>query len=143
MKDSFNNLSPTIKIVLVIIAIVIVYFLTKTAKSYFQRTVEKAEDAGEIIALNQQGVVRSYSDSQYKAYADRLETSMKGWGTSIQEVYAVYGKMKNDVDMIHLNNKFGVRDGYNLRGWLLDDLATFEIEAVNHILKQKGITRLY
>jgi hypothetical protein len=133
MKDWFSKLSPKMQIILVIVALVIL----------FKSAGLKAEAVGEIASLNANGIVRSYPDSQYTTFANKLYYAMKGIGTYTEDIYSVMRKMKNDVDVIHLTTAFGDKDGYSLSEWLSDDLSSSEMAKVNDILSAKGITKSF
>jgi hypothetical protein len=143
MKEWFKNLSPTAQLIIVVVILIIVYYAAKAGQSFFRGLAAKSQSIGEVAALNAQGVQRTYTDSQYKTFASKLFTAMSGAGTDEDAIYAVYRKMENDVDIIHLNNAFGDKDGYDLSEWLYDDLNTVEIEKVNKILLDKGISKTY
>lgn len=144
MKDWFNKLSPTMQIVVVVLGIVLLWFVFRTARGFLQRAGQMSEVIGEVASLQAQGVSKSYTNQQYNSYAERLYYAMKGFGTDEDEIASVFSDMQNDLDVIALVNAFGVRDGYTLQAWLRDDLSSSDINRyVNDILRMKGITKTF
>lgn len=143
MKQWFSKLSPVMQIVVIVVAIIAVWFVLKIAKNYAGRLGQYAESVGESAALESQGVKKTYTQSQYNSMASQLYFAMKGIGTDEDVIYTVFGKMQNDLDVIALTNAYGVRDGYDLQGWLRGDLSSSEMGKVNTILANKGITKSF
>ena len=81
----------------------------------------------------------SYNQSDYINFANRLEAAMKGPGTDEDSIFSVFMMMKNESDVRQLINTFGSRKGENLSEWLLGDLSTDDINAINGILARNGI----
>jgi hypothetical protein len=79
--------------------------------------------------------IASYTNAQYKAYADSLFTAMDGIGTDNDVVKSTFQRMNHDLDIMLLVEAFGVRENENLASWLTDDGAT---TYVNKILETKG-----
>lgn len=77
----------------------------------------------------------SYSPSQMSTFADSLYSAMEGFGTDEKIIEDVFGKMKNDLDILLLIDAYGVRDDENLSQWLQDDGMT---KTVNKILSTKA-----
>jgi hypothetical protein len=100
--------------------------------------------------LQNQGVRPSYSESQYKIYADGLFTCFDGWGTCAGYM-VTFQQMNNDADVLKLIQAYGVRTipsgKFNpipdftgtLPQALRDELQTIHIMGINNILKNKGI----
>ncbi len=87
-------------------------------------------------------------DSQYKMFADSLQSAMDDQGTDEATIYKVFNSMKNDLDYLLLYNAFGLRRKIefgistgekNLIQWLQLELETEELDAIRYILKQKNI----
>lgn len=144
MKEWFKSLSTTMQIVVFILVLLLVWFLLKSARGFIQSIGKVSESYGEQTALIAQGQQKSYTPSQYNSFADQLYFAMKGLGTDEDAIAQVMGAMQNDLDVITLTNSFGVRDGYNLQGWLRSDLSSSDVEKyVNSILRSKGITKTF
>jgi len=130
--------------IVVVLAVVLVVFLTiRAVKSYASRIGQYSEQLGEQAALVAQGQQKSYSQSQYNTMANQLYYALKGAGTDEETVYSVMGKMQNDLDIIALDNAFGMRDASSLQAWLRGDLSSSEMQQVNMILSNKGITKSF
>lgn len=149
MKNWFSKLSPTLQIVLVIGAIIVIYLLFKGGKNFFKVMGQNAQQAGEEAAYLAQGIKKTYLDSQYKQFAQRLETAMIGVGTDENSIFSVFKSMKNDLDVLALESAFGIRSGrwqitgYDLGTWLTDELSSSDIQKLNSILTNNGINRQY
>ncbi|MBK7362997.1 MAG: hypothetical protein IPJ01_11935 [Micavibrio sp.] len=93
----------------------------------------------------------SYLPSQYGAFGDSLYEAMNGMGSDENEIYDVFRKMKNTMDVLLLIQAFGIRDytddrvfvfnvkPMNLNQWISVELKTSEKEELNKILSSKGI----
>lgn len=131
------------QMVVVALAIIAIWFVFRIAKNYAGRIGQIADSVGETAALESQGVKKSYTQSQYNAFAGQLYYAMKGFGTDEEVIYSVFSKMQNDLDVIALTNAYGIRDGYDLQGWLRGDLSSSEMAKLNNILSNKGITKQF
>ncbi|MCH2025806.1 MAG: hypothetical protein MK172_08700 [Verrucomicrobiales bacterium] len=108
-------------------------------------------------AISQSNQHPTYSDLQYRNWADQLEMAMQDAGTDEDAIYRIMGSMANDMDVLKLMLAFGVR-GYNgsivwtpgflqskltLSGFFQQELSDDEIIDINEILQGKGITTLF
>lgn len=144
MVKWFKTLSPTMQILLVIVLVIVAWLIFRNVRGFLQRAGQISETAGEVAALTAQGQQKSYTNSQYASFANQLYYAMKGWGTDEEAIGQVFSKMKNDLDVIALNNAFGVKDGYDLQGWLRGDLSAADMQTyVNGILASKGISKTF
>jgi len=143
MKLWFKKLTPTMQIVVVLAVVLVVFLTIRAVKSYASRIGQYSEQLGEQAALVAQGQQKSYSQSQYNTMANQLYYALKGAGTDEETVYSVMGKMQNDLDIIALDNAFGMRDASSLQAWLRGDLSSSEMQQVNMILSNKGITKSF
>jgi len=126
-------------------AIAVIYFL------FFRK---KRSEVLEQQALLQEGssTTPTYPNSQYFAWANRLEQSMFDIGTDEDAIFSVFSYLRNNGDFIKLKQAFGVREytggflpGFlspdlSLDGWIQEELDSSEIQQLNNILKNKGIT---
>lgn len=111
----------------------------------------KSEEKKDTKKLEAMGQKPSYLDSNYKQFADALYAARSAnasfiWeGTNEKAIYAVFQKMKNDLDVVKLVEAFGTqRLSYslqwaNLGGFLQDELNAEELAVVNGILRNKKI----
>lgn len=89
----------------------------------------------------------SYSESQFKQFADLLQSAMEGMGTDEEAIYSVMAKMYSDLDVLMLVKAFGIRwykelffgENYTLVQWLNNELSTYGIDVINNILAGRGI----
>lgn len=143
------------------VAAYLIYRSAKKKQDEAKASQAAAIAAGEISQLNQQGIVQSYSDSEFANFVHTLVQAMNGCGTDEQSVYSVFQKLRNDVDIRKLITAFGVQYyepcaasqplsylrwqwdseayGGDLSTWLGYDLTTDEIEHINSILLSNGI----
>ena len=81
----------------------------------------------------------TYTDAQYNSLASKLYTAVKGWGTDLDAVYAVFEAMFTRSDLMKLTAAFGVKDDMTLYEWIHDDLNQRQIDHVNQILSARNI----
>ena len=140
-KDMFGFLGGDMKtkifsIIIILIIIVLLFWGGKKLSNYIRSF--KIAERMEIAELASQGVKVSYTDAQFKTYADTLERAMKGLGTDVNSVHNVFKLMKNRADVLKLIEKFGVRDGQDLRQWLDAEIMLY-MKDINGILARNGI----
>lgn len=94
----------------------------------------------------------TYAQSQYFAWANRLEQAMFDIGTDEDAVFSVFNQLRNNADFLALKQAFGVRqytggylpgflsDELSLDGWIQQEFDSDEIDELNNILSSKGIT---
>lgn len=143
MSKWFKKLTPTQQIITVIVAIVLLWLAIKTVRSYASRIGQYSEQLGEQAALVAQGHQKTYSQIQYNTMANQLYYAMKGFGTDEETIFSIMGKMQNDLDVIELDKAFGMRDTYSLQAWLRGDLSSADMQKVNMILSNKGISKSF
>jgi len=112
-----------------------------------QTVVENKKYLDKLVKLSKP----TYSDAMYKGWADVLYKAMDGIGTSVPVINNVFGYMTTDTDVVKLIDTFGVRNRktnnpfssdatpLNLRSWLAEELASYEIDNLNKILYKKNI----
>lgn len=118
--------------------------------------------ATELQMLAQKGIYPSFSASQYEAYSQQMAQAMAGCGTDEDAILRIMGQLRNDADLIMLVKTFGVRAyepcyltnpidhatwvfnreafPMSLDAWFSRDLSTGNIEDINDVLKERGIT---
>jgi len=143
MKKGFSKLSPITQVVIVIVIIVIIFLLIRSGKSFFQGLSNKASDTAESLSLGAQGQQKTFTDAEYKQQAGQLYNAMAGMGTNESVIMSVFGKQQNDRDIVELNSAFGIRDSYDLQAWLSGDLGESELQDLNNMLANKGITKQF
>jgi hypothetical protein len=117
--------------------------------------------ASDLQNLQAQGVVPSYTDTQFLTWVNALVQAMNGCGTDNEMIYDVFDWMENEADLKKLMVSFGIQYyepcwlhsplesaiwqfndkayGGDLTTWLYYDLTTSEIGKINSILRGKGI----
>lgn len=164
MSNFYAKYKTTINVAVAVGAVFVGY-------SVYQNNKKKAEEAkanaagqlanSELAALAAQGIVPTYTDSQFMVFVDSLVQAMTGCGTDEDMIYNVFRQMKNDADIRKLIALFGVQYyqpcawtspisyaiwqvndqayGGGLSTWLSYDLSASAIEDINSILKGKHI----
>ncbi len=132
------------------------YIGRNTYNAIAKKNQEKKEGAvvddvkKEQEALTAKGIVPSFSESQYKIWADAMDECFQGWGTCTGDT--IWVNLKNDADVLMLIKAFGVRTISSGR-WnpepdltgalpkiIRSELSGDEIQTVNEVLGKKGIT---
>lgn len=124
----------------IVIALVIAYYVgTRTGKA------KKESAADDILKKEIDKSAISFEQTQYSAYADKLESAMTGFSDNEKSIYAIIGKLNNKSDVLSLIKAFGQRrqsfsvGGANLITWFNNRLESSEIAEINDILSRKGI----
>jgi hypothetical protein len=129
---------------------------TKNVTDIFGSKFTGSEDKEELkknIEAEQEKLIAdgqklSYTIQSYKSLSGMLLNAMGGLGTDEDVVYAVFAKMKNDLDYTELYKQFGtqmyivgVRPLYlDLGQWINQELDTSEISKLNKILADNNLT---
>lgn len=123
-------------------ALLLLFFLMRRKKS----------EVMEEQALTAESGTTTYPDSQFYAWANRLEQAMFDVGTDEDAIIDVFTAIRNNADFVKLKQAFGVRnytggfvpgflsDDLSLDGWLAQELDSSEINELNSMLARKGIT---
>jgi hypothetical protein len=172
----YTELPSWAKGIVVIGGIAIAYFTTKQfiarIKAQNKKKVDMAtviEQKKEIDNLEKTGLRATFSDSQYKAWADAIQNQFDGcdidssdftivgaiWksfkgSNSAKKLISIISKFKNDLDFLKLSEAWKVRS-YDQCGWgmgevtgtlsyaISDELNNSEIKDINSILVKQGI----
>lgn len=136
----------TVKTIVIIVIVIIVLFIAYTQYKKWQKTKKSKEFTSqadkEIVAETQ-----TFSESDYKAMADKLEQAMKGLGTDNDAVLQVLASLKTKSDWLSLVSAFGIRESGvwpgnfsgNLIEWLSDELGGGARQRVNFVLQKFGV----
>ena len=107
-----------------------------------------AESKKDEAVLKSEGQKASYLDSAYTGYADSIYAARSAnafFGTNEDQIYNVFKKMNNDLDVAKLITAFGKKrlsfslDFANLGGFLNDELDKDELNIINTGLRGKNI----
>jgi len=139
----YKELPSWAKGVVVVGGIAKVYFTTKSFLKRIKQSAEKSKSMETVISqkkevkeLEDTGLRATFSDSQYKAWADALQTQFDGCDFNIADWYSpilaiwnyahysnsgkklvmIISKFKNDLDFLKLSTAWGVRT-YDQCGW--------------------------
>lgn len=171
----YKELPSWAKGVIVVGGAAVVYFTAtrifrniKNARNQKDAKKTQSEVKSELAQLQQQGIKKSYPDSQYNSWADRIQKQFDGidwkqnwfdkdvpiigqWSGSGKSVAEIFKQLKNNVDFLALVAAYGIRTydqagvftgdfTGNLYQAIQDELDKGEIDALNALLKKKGIT---
>lgn len=101
--------------------------------------------------LENKGQQLTFPKSNYFTFADQLDQAFQYAGTDEQSIYNIFSKMKNDLDILELNNAFGKRsiyffgigDDLTLPKAIREELDQDEISVINKMLYAKKIKYRY
>ena len=166
--DYYKDIPTWAKGVVVVGGIAIVYF---TAKSFLKRVKSNAEKGKAMETVNAQkkeeknledtGLKATFSDSQYKAWADALQNQFDGcdidifdfltipalWknfsGTnSAKKLVSIISKFKNDLDFLKLSTAWAIRT-YDQCGWGMGNVENASLsKAVSDELNEREISTI-
>lgn len=153
-QKSFLGLPPWAKgIVAVAVVGVVGYALYKiTQKLGGEEEQDRKEDKDIVSEIEQESKKKpaSYADSQYKTFANTIETAGFDLGTDEAAIYSTFRKLKNNTDYLKLLNawgkpnrtvyEWGVGRKMTLPQYIRWEMSDSEVKKVNDILKSKGIT---
>ena len=130
------------------------YFLYKVIKN--RKPTQAATMANDEAIAKAKGQALSYTQTTYVNLANSI---FNAWFQNFnifnpvdeRQILSVMAKMKNDLDILQLTRAFGKRrapipfgsfltSDLSLGEWLREGLYDSEIQAVNNVLKSKGIT---
>ena len=134
-----------IVIIVVIVAVMIWIFWGRLSRLVAQLT-GKIQDNSELNNhINQSGEVLSFSDTEYRKMANKLEEAFYGsWlfgaGTDEEAVFAVFNRLNNKADVLKLIAVYGTdKKSRTLDQALQSELNNSELNHLNTILTNKGI----
>ena len=126
-----------------LLAIYLIFFKKDKAEVMEENALEEEAASGGST---------TYPDSQFYAWANRLEQAMFDIGTDEDAIVEIFSALRNNSDFIKLKQAFGIRnytggfvpgflsDDLSLDGWLAQELDSSEINEINTILSNNGIT---
>lgn len=142
MGKWFMSLPPWMQFILILLAILIVWWVFKKSAVAVETATDKIQTAQEQKELEQSGQKPSYSDGVYRDMADKLEAAMTGAGTDTLSVGYVFLQMKNDMDVLKLDKAFGTRKEANLSQWLHGEWS-ISVTHINAALRERGIKKQF
>lgn len=153
----YKELPPWAKGVIIVGSALVAYLAAKSIidrikKDASPENKEAIDAANALVELSKQGIVPSFSASQYDGWAGAIVQAVNDCGTDEGAIYNVFSQMKNEADVQKLIAVYGVRDykgcfenyfgmvSRGLSGTLSSELSTGEKDYLNGILQSKGIT---
>jgi hypothetical protein len=153
-QQSFLDLPPWAKGIVAVAAVVaagiVIYKVTQKFGDVEEADKKEGRDILDELAKEGKKKPASYADSQYKTFANTIETAGFDTGTDEEAIYSVFRKLKNNTDYLKLLNAWGTPNrkvyewgiGRNMTlpqfiHWEMNDI---ESRKVNQILASKGIT---
>lgn len=151
--DYYKGLPPWGKAVAVIAVIAIVVYLFILIRKWIKKLQINKDFNADYNTLTASGQKPSYPQTTYSNLADKIESAAGGYvfglGTENEQIVDVFKQMNNDIDVILLEKAFGARpapdcwvgcDDLKLGGFLTNELDQDELDEINTILVNKGIT---
>lgn len=163
MKQVWMSLHPIARGIIAVAAVGTTMYVGYKAYKYFSAAddrgdlkAENKDAAKDLKTLMQSGVKATYMDSQYTTWANQLKEAFDGCGTSNGTWRSIYGQMKNDVDVLKLQDAYGTRtfDECNWEGnfgdfegtlsqAIVHELSTNEQSELNKLLETAKISIRY
>jgi|688.fasta_scaffold1009269_1 hypothetical protein len=159
-REVYTNLDPRVRLGVQLVGFgLTVYIIYRLIKAQKQSKVDKPfsseaqATANDLETLNKNPYTRQkISDSQAKAYANKIWTCMNGKGTYEYELIGVFYHLYNDADFLAVEKAYGVRTVYsktyfvddfrgNMTSAIADELDVDYIKKINSILSKKKIKR--
>lgn len=149
----YKELPPWAKGIVVVGGLAVIYF---GGRSVFRKInqAKQAQDSKDSVRgaendvrnLQNTGLRASYSDTQYKTWANSLQQAFEGcdpsgnitwgadsplgvvsvWSTSGYKVAEIFNQLKNDIDYLKLLTAWGVRT-YDACGWWTGDVKDVDL----------------
>lgn len=143
MKSNFGNI---VKLLGIVVVVLVIGFLFKNRiQSLLSAIKNRRKIREEKKLLDDLGMVLTYPPSWYSSNAQKLYsalyTNWLDWNCNETEVIKIFNQLQNDLDFVELSLAFGVKDSYDLTQWIYSCLNASEINNVNQLLAQKGITK--
>lgn len=130
----------TIGAFILIVIILLIVFWSKI-KSLFEQLINKTALNTELDEYTEEtGERPTLTNAQFNMLANKLYTAMKGVGTDEDTIFAVFGQLRNTADVLKLVAVFGTKDGETLEQWIRGDMSSWEINKLNRLLTNKGIS---
>jgi len=153
-QKSFLGLPPWAKGVVAVVAIGAAgYAIYKVTQMLNGDDEQDAKETGEVqleIERESKKKPASYADSQYRTFANTIETAGFDTGTDEAAIYSTFRKLKNNTDYLKLLNawgkpnrkvyEWGVGRNMTLPQYIRWEMNDSEVKKVNDILQSKGIT---
>lgn len=151
----YDPLPPIGKAAVMVFGGVVVYTGYNLIKDHFDRAGSRKsvnEFGGELDELANKGVLPSYTNAQYAAWANEIQRSFTGCdplNTSAFTMIAILKSMRNNADFAKLVTSYGIRTYDDcLFGRVSGDLYTavdselnfLDKGSLNKVLRDRGIT---
>ena len=162
MNKGWESLPPYAKGVIAIAGTLLaaggIYIAYNAIKTYLANKASNAEVTAltsTLSTLAGKGIYPSLSQQQADSLANELEAAFQGYGTDYATVKRDFQQLANDADMVILLKTFGIRKigsgAYNptpdftgtLSAVMVDELSSSQMDEINTILSQAGITQKF
>ena len=147
LTAKWSERGPAERVLLIVagtsLTVMSIVAINRLIKGIRERRIGQQQEK-DIDTLENKGQKASYLPTQYNIWADYLYECLDGWGTYEEEFASVMYKMKNDIDVLRLNDAFGTRGGKKLSSWIAQEFsAPDKAFYINDILRKKGIKFQY
>jgi hypothetical protein len=153
-QKSFLGLPPWAKGVVAVAVIGVVgYAIFKVTQKLGSTEEADRKEDNEVQQELQNEIKKkpaTYADSQYRTFANTIETAGFDLGTDEDAIYSTFRKLKNNTDYLKLLTawgkpnrtvyEWGVGRKMTLPQYIRWEMSDTEVKKVNDILQSKGIT---
>ena len=128
-----------------IIGLIVLFVVTRKVKSFVVAFKDQQDNKSEKQVLKLQGHKLSFPLQWYEAQARKIYNSSNwtwyDWNCDETNTMNALQELKNDLDYLELVAQFGIRDGYDIHGFIDGCLNQEEKDQVNNVWAGKGIKK--
>lgn len=132
-------------IVVAVVGMIVLYVVGRKVKSLFDAWKDQQDNKSELQLLQLSGVTPSFNNSWYESQARKVYAGANwtwyDWNCDEETTISALSQLENDMDFLKLVEAFGVRDGYDMYGFVRSCLNETEIDRVHNVWSSKGITK--
>jgi len=142
----FRTLPSTTQLIVIAAAGLAIYLIFKRIAGFFDGLKNGSANKGYIDGLKNEGYKQTFSNKQYRDMASSLYKAMKGMNINVSKrnaiIYNIFKKMKNELDVLMLDDAFGIRDNADLQTWLQGEYW-LDLNVINNHFANQGIEKSY
>ena len=128
-----------------IVGLIVLYVVGRKVKTLFEAWKDTQSNKSEQQILAMSGITFSHPKQWYDALARKIYLASNwtwyNWNCDEATTMSALKEIENDRDYLELVAQFGVKDGYNLNGFIDSCLNATEKDQVNSVWNSKGITK--
>jgi len=128
-----------------VVAAIVLFVVTRKMKSLFAAWKDAQDYKSEQTVLGLQGHKLTYPKQWYEAQARKVylgaDWSWYDWNCDEQTTMNALTELRNDLDYLELIAQFGIRDGYDMHGFIDSCLNQGEKDRVNRVWAGYGMKK--